>query len=106
MGAFDPAGIKRSRPRPLGLVYWRREIQIPLRSGWPSEARGAGALRLGLPSLVRGVPGKGSLIHWACAVKARPRARKRFVTKFESFIRAPSLAALLNCYFLPRINTI
>src|SRR5437016_12823845 len=99
MGTFDPAVIKRSRPRPLGLVYGRREIQIPLRAGWPSEARGAGALRLGLPSLVRGVPGKGSLIHWACAVKARPRARKRFVTKFESFIRALSLAGLVQLLF-------
>src|SRR5437870_13761569 len=99
MGTFDPAGIKRSRPNALGLVYSRREIQIPLRSGWPSEARGAGALRLGLPSLVRGVPGKGSLIHCACAVKTRPRARKSFVTKFESFIRALSLAALVELLF-------
>src|SRR5205809_7079118 len=99
MGTFDPAGIKRSRPRPLGLVYWRREIQIPLRSGWPSEARGAGALRLGLPSLVRGVPGKGSLIHWACVVKARPRARQRFVTKFESVVRALSVVGLVEVLF-------
>src|SRR6266850_2195656 len=99
MGAFDPAGMNFSRPRPLGLVYCRLEIQIPLRSVWPSEARGAGALRLGLPSLVRGVPGKGSLIHWACAVKARPRARKIFVTRFESFIRALSLAALVELLF-------
>src|ERR1700704_4881289 len=86
MGTFDPAGIKRSRPRPLGLVYLRLEIQIPLRSGWPSEACGAGVLRLGLPSLVRGVPGKGRLIHWACAVKARPRVRKRLETRRESFM--------------------
>src|SRR4029450_13840689 len=96
MGTFDPAGIKRSRPRPLGLVYWRLEIQIPLRSGWLSGARGAGALRLGLPSLVRGGAGKGSLIHWACAVTARPRARKRVMTKFESFITPLSLAALVE----------
>src|SRR5262245_53080139 len=99
MGTFDPAGIKRSRPRPFGLVYWRLEIQIPLRSGWPSEARGAGALRLGLPSLVRGVPGKGTFTHWACAVTARPRTRNRFATKFESFIRALSLAALVEELF-------
>src|SRR5215467_7689793 len=99
MGTFDPSGIKRSRPRPLGLVYWRLEIQIPLRLGWPSEARGAGALRLGLPSLVRGVPGKGSLIHWACALKAKPRARKRLVAKFESFIGALSLAAMVGLLF-------
>src|SRR6185503_8880428 len=99
MGTFDPAGMKRSRPRPLGLVNWRLESQIPLRSGWPSEARGAGALRLGLPSLVRGVPGKGTLTHWACAVKARPMMRKRLVTKFESFIRALSFAALVELLF-------
>src|SRR5882762_4622850 len=99
MGTFDPAGIKRSRPRPLGLVYWRLEIQIPLRSGWPSDARGAGALRLGLPSLVRGVPGKGSLIHWACAVEARHRASKRPVARFGSFIAPLSLAALVELLF-------
>src|SRR5947207_13204147 len=96
MGTFDPSGMKRSRPRPLGLLYWRLEIQIPLRSGWPSDARGAGALRFGLPSAVRGVSGKGSLIHCACAVAARPRARKRFVTRFESFITALSLSALVE----------
>src|SRR3990167_6013537 len=94
MGTFDPAGMKRSRPRPPGLVYWRLEIQIPLRSGWPSDARGAEALRLGLPSLVRGVPGNGRLIHWACAVTARPRARNRLVTRFESFMTALSRAVL------------
>src|SRR6266513_1231944 len=100
MGTFDPADIKRSRPRPLGLLGWRLEIQIPLRSGWPSEARGAGALRLGLPALVRGVPGKGSLIHWACAVKARPSAKKRLVTMVESFIITTlSLAALVELQF-------
>src|SRR2546423_3815418 len=99
MGAFDPGVMKRSRPRPLGLVYFRTEIQIPLRSGWPSDTRGAGALRLGLPSLVRGVSGNGSVIHWACAVTARPRARKRFVTRFESFITAPSRAASLLFLF-------
>src|SRR6185295_18291717 len=86
MGTFDPARMKRSRPRPSGLVNRRLEIQMPLRSGWPSEARGAGALRLGLPSLVRGVPGKGRVIHWACAVKARPKARKRLETRLESLM--------------------
>src|SRR5262245_56122444 len=96
MGTFEPAGIKRSRPRPLGLVYWRLEIQIPLRSGRPSDARGAGALRLGLPSLVRGVPCKGSVPHWASAVKARPRARKRLVTRLESFMMPLSRAALVE----------
>src|SRR5688572_8407385 len=99
MGTFDPAGMKCSRPRPLGLVNWRLESQIPLRSGWPSEARGAGALRLGLPSWVRGVPGKGTLIHWACAVKARPKARKRLVTSVESFMTPLSLQHYLNCCF-------
>ena len=33
--------------------------QIPDRSGLPFAARGAGAFKLGLPSLVRGVPGVG-----------------------------------------------
>jgi hypothetical protein len=84
----------------LGLVGWRLEIQIPLRSGWLSEARGAGALRLGLPSLVRGVPGKGSVIHWECAEEATPRASKRLVTRLESFIITPlSLAAFVELLF-------
>src|SRR5262245_9935208 len=96
MGTFDPAGMKRSRPRPLGLVTWRLESQIPVRSGCPSEARGAGAVRLGLPSVVRGVPGNGTLIHWACAVKATPRARNRLVTRLDSFITALSFAALTD----------
>src|SRR6185436_336303 len=99
MGTFDPAGMKRSRPRPLGLVGWRLESQIPLKSGWPSDARGAGALRLGLPSLVRGVSGNGREIHCACAVAARPRARKKFVTRFESFMTPLSLAALVEPLF-------
>src|SRR5207253_2916345 len=33
--------------------------QSPERSGFPLEARGAGAVRFGLPSRVRGVPGAG-----------------------------------------------
>jgi hypothetical protein len=32
-------------------------------------------------------------------VEAKPRARKSFVTKFESFIRALSLAALVELLF-------
>jgi hypothetical protein len=36
------------------------------------------------------------LIHWACAVKAKPRTRKSFVTKFESFIRVLSLSAFVE----------
>jgi hypothetical protein len=36
------------------------------------------------------------LIHWACAVKARPRVRNRLVTRFESFITALSFAALTD----------
>src|SRR5215813_13009718 len=103
MGTFAPAGMKCSRPRPLGLVNVRLESQIPLRSGWPSDARGAGAVRLGLPSLVRGVSGNGSEIHCACAVAARPRVRKRLVTRFDSFITAPS--AFVNGCFLQRVNT-
>src|SRR5689334_14858462 len=39
--------------------------QSPERSGLPSEALGAGAVRFGLPSGVRGMPGVGWSSHWA-----------------------------------------
>src|SRR5215468_5437987 len=47
--------------------------QTPDKSGFPSEVRGAGAFRFGLPSGVRGMPGVGYLIHCAGAgVETRP----------------------------------
>src|SRR5215831_9458988 len=50
--------------------------QTPDKSGFPSEVRGAGAFRFGLPSGVRGVPGVGYAIHWAQAgTEMRPRNR-------------------------------
>src|SRR5260370_407039 len=64
-------------PRPEGLRYARLTSQIPLSSGWPSWVRGAGSVRLGLPSLVRGGPGKGILSHWAWVGRASERKRRR-----------------------------
>src|SRR5580704_5346468 len=40
-------------------------IQIPDRSAFPSGLRGAGAVRFGLPSLVRGIVLSGSFNHCA-----------------------------------------
>src|SRR6059058_2193931 len=40
-------------------------IHTPDRSGWPSAAFGAGALRSGLPSAPRGTPGVGVASHCA-----------------------------------------
>src|SRR5215471_11257422 len=40
-------------------------IQMPDKSGLPSGCLGAGAVRFGLPSAVRGMPGVGYLIHCA-----------------------------------------
>ena len=45
----------------------------PERSGFPSDARGAGADRFGLPSVVRGMPGVFSVNH--CAELADERRR-------------------------------
>ena len=42
-------------------------FHTPDRSGLPSGARGAGALRFGLPSAVRGMPGVLRSSHWASA---------------------------------------
>src|SRR5712692_9408898 len=41
--------------------------QIPEKSGLPSGSRGAGALRLGLPSAVRGTSAVGYFSHWPSA---------------------------------------
>src|SRR5215475_2124738 len=38
-------------------------LQIPVRSGLPSDVLGTGAERLGLPSAVRGILGSGTLAH-------------------------------------------
>ena len=47
------------------MVRAFRCSQTPERSGFPSAVFGAGAVRLGLPSGVRGRPGVGKLSHWA-----------------------------------------
>src|SRR3984893_8441365 len=54
-------------PSKLSLGGIGSVCQTPERSGLPSEERGAAALRLGLPSRVRGVPGVGKFSHCACA---------------------------------------
>src|ERR1051325_4276206 len=42
--------------------------QMPERSGLPSASRGAGAVRFGFPSFVRGIPSVGHLNHCANVV--------------------------------------
>src|ERR1700730_5525915 len=50
-------------------------IHTPDRSGWPSAAFGAGALRSGLPSAPRGTPGVGVSSHCAESGAARMAAK-------------------------------
>src|SRR5579872_5336825 len=50
-------------PRTLSLGGISSVCQTPERSGLPSEERGTGAVRLGLPSRNRGVPGAGKFNH-------------------------------------------
>src|SRR3970040_1588479 len=54
MGTFDPAGIKRSRPRPLGLVYWRLEIQATARGGWAAGEPDSAEVGMAVGSARRG----------------------------------------------------
>src|SRR6267154_2120507 len=48
--------------------------QSPASSGLPSDVRGAGAVRLGLPSAVRGTFGVGTVSHCADAVELMAKA--------------------------------
>src|SRR5688572_28154150 len=54
-----------SVPQANSLVHgiFLADCQIPEKSGRPSGSRGAGALRFGLPSAVRGTPGVGRNTH-------------------------------------------
>src|SRR4030095_11092139 len=56
-------------PRPL-------MFQMPDRWGLASGVLGAGAVRFGLPSGVRGMPGVGSLSHCAVAPAAQRRTSR------------------------------
>src|SRR5262245_44120343 len=62
-GGVNPGVAAGAAPRwPAGP---RGFSQIPERSGLPSAVLGAGAVRLGLPSLVLGTPGAGKDGHCA-----------------------------------------
>src|SRR5215468_10106516 len=56
--------------------------QRPVKSGLP-DVRGAGALRFGAPSGVRGRPGVFSLIHWASADPAASVTTPRITSARE-----------------------
>src|SRR2546425_6700643 len=60
-GTSTPSAARLFSHLPLGV------IQIPDKSGLPSAVLGAGAVRLGFPSAVRGVPGVGYDSHCASA---------------------------------------
>src|SRR5437763_2234675 len=69
-------------------LYLRFESHIPDRSGFPSAVRGAGAVRFGLPSSVRGTLGSRGFAHWASPVEAmsrripvRPKTRQTFIVR-------------------------
>src|SRR5688572_2966689 len=59
----------------LRAYFGENFVHRPDRSGLPSEARGAGAVRFGLPSAVRGMPGVWCLSHCAASGVLRPTAR-------------------------------
>src|SRR6185369_9595987 len=65
----------------------------PERSGLPSGARGAGALRFGLPSAVRGRPAVGCVNHCAPSDTLNPTA---IAAMSEGFTAAPSGAVILT----------
>src|SRR6266436_1086793 len=67
-------GTSTPSPAMLSTKLLSAACQIPERSGLPSDALGAGAIRLGLPSGVRGVPGSGRLSHCARATPAIPNS--------------------------------
>src|SRR5437867_12156305 len=48
----------------LRAYFGENFVQRPERSGLPSTVRGTGAVKLGLPSGVRGIPGVGWFNHW------------------------------------------
>src|SRR5579872_443846 len=73
-----------SSPRPFAppgrifissLIGAPSPCQTPDRSGLPLEARGAGADKLGLPSLVRGAPGSRVFSHCAWTPAVNPTSR-------------------------------
>src|SRR5437868_663372 len=50
--------------------YFGFGFQMPDKSGFPSASLGAGAVKFGLPSAVRGTPGVVSFSHWAATGQA------------------------------------
>src|SRR5215471_18009879 len=81
--------VKRSKSLPSSRFHSSIVVgstcQTPDRSGLPSDARGARALRSTLPSLVRGAPGVGWFSHCAEALLARnTKSRQSFRTRRPS----------------------
>src|SRR5688500_967623 len=72
------------------LIFVRKRpstaFQSPLKSGLPSGSRGAGAVRFGLPSAVRGSLGSGCFSHWA----SDDRAAEMINTAVRKNRRIPS----------------
>src|SRR5688572_24266203 len=77
----------------LRAYFGENFVHRPDRSGFPSGPRGAGAVRFGLPSAVRGMPGVFRSSHWASTEIAPPRkmsaARKTLIEPSGS---APDVA--------------
>src|SRR5207253_7532685 len=74
-GTSTPSAAILSRYFPSGF------LQRPERSGLPSGVLGAGAVRLGLPSGVRSVLGKGTFTH--CVKRIAIAAAIAFIDDFE-----------------------
>src|SRR3954471_19941166 len=70
-------GAPGGRTAWISLTVSSSPCQMPDRSGLPFGRRGAGAVKFGLPFLVRGVPGTGWLMYWADANVAAAAMRKQ-----------------------------
>jgi len=81
-------------------LYLRFESHMPDRSGFPSAARGAGAVRFGLPSAVRGTLGSRGFAHWAGAGEAVRSSRIPEQPKTRRNVMASSIHGTIQVVFM------
>lgn len=99
-GIVSPGRMKSARLGPIAkpaeftrCTTLRLRCHKPVRFGFPSADFGTGALRSGLPSDVRGIPGVGYLIHCAEAVAAQIVAARQIRRIIQALIVAGIFAA-------------
>src|SRR5438445_9057998 len=81
-------GTSTPSPAMLSTKLLSAACQIPEISGLPSDVLGEGAVRLGLPSGVRGVPGSGKLSHCARAAPAIPKSNAKAIMEIRNCLAA------------------